>query len=142
MNQTLHIKDYAPGDLDALVALWDRAGMTRPHNDPVKDIEFAAKSPASTVLVGHVGGRLVASVMTGHDGHRGAVYYLAVDPDQQNSGYGKLMLQAAEDWLAARGVWKLNLMIRAENHAVRDFYLSCGYATEQRIVMARRIEKC
>jgi len=33
-------------------------------------------------------GALVASVMVGHDGHRGWVYYLAVHPGEQGHGDG------------------------------------------------------
>ena len=67
-------------DVDSIVTLWKRCELTRPWNDPYKDIQFAREGKTSTVLVGEVEGRVVASVMVGHDGHRGVLYYLAVDP--------------------------------------------------------------
>ena len=51
--------------------------------------------------------------MVGHDGHRGMFYYLAVDPARQRRGLGRAAVRAAEAWLAARGVWKVNLLVRA-----------------------------
>jgi len=48
-------------------------------------------------------------------------------------------MQAAEAWLKERGVWKLNLMMRAENTKVRAFYQSLGYEVEERLNMARRL---
>ncbi|MBJ3776955.1 GNAT family acetyltransferase [Acuticoccus mangrovi] len=123
----------------ALAALWERCGLTRPWNDPTADIRFAAAGPASTVLIGRVAGTVAASVMVGHDGHRGAVYYVAVDPAHGRKGHGRAIMAAAESWLAARGVPKLNLMVRPENAAVAAFYRALGYETEERLVLARRL---
>ena len=128
------------GDVDEIIALWEKCGLTRPHNDPAKDIAFARGAPSSDVLVGRLGGRIVASVMVGHDGHRGAVYYVSADPDIQGHGIGRQIMAAAESWLRDRGVWKLNLMIRDGNEKVRGFYEALGYETEPRIVMSRRID--
>lgn len=141
MTGTLDIRDYTDKDETAVVSLWRRADLTRPHNDPVRDLRFAMAGPGSTVLVGLIGSRIVGSVMVGHDGHRGTIYYLAVDPDYRNRGFGAQMLAAAEAWLTTHGVWKLNLLIRAENRKVRNFYEKFGYGEEKRIVMSRRIEK-
>jgi hypothetical protein len=140
MGNTPEIAAMDPADLREVVALWERAGLTRPHNDPVADIGFALAGPASTILVGRIAGAIAGAVMVGHDGHRGAVYYLAVDPPLQGRGLGRLLLDSAEQWLRSRGVCKLNLMIRPENAAVRAFYEACGYAVEDRLVMAHRLD--
>jgi ribosomal protein S18 acetylase RimI-like enzyme len=135
--------DTAPitdAEIEAVVALWQRAGLTRPWNDPHRDIEFARAAENATVLVGRSGEEIVASVMVGHDGHRGAVYYLAVDPGKQGRGFGRAIMKAAEDWLKARGVWKLNLLVRGDNLGARGFYEAIGYAQEPNIQMGRRFE--
>jgi len=77
--------------------------------------------------------------MVGHDGHRGGVYYVSVAPEARETGLGRAIMREAEGWLKARGIGKLNLMIRAENEAVRTFYEKLGYVQEERIVMARRL---
>jgi len=123
-----------------IISLWQRAGLTRPWNDPARDIAFARRSGHAEILVGRQDGKVVASVMVGHDGHRGVVYYLAVDPGMRKQNLGCAMMDAAEGWLVERGVWKLNLMIRAENEAVRKFYEALGYVVEERVVMARRLD--
>ena len=115
-----------------------RRADTRAWNDPYKDIDFARAAENATVLVGRAGAGIVASVMVGHDGHRGAVYYLAVDPGQQGRGFGRAIMNTAEDWLKARGVWKLNLLVRGDNLAARGFYEALGYTQEPNIQMGRR----
>ena len=53
------------------------------------------------MLVGRDGGAIVATAMVGHDGHRGWVYYVAVDPDHRGKGYGRAIMTCGRR-LAAR----------------------------------------
>jgi len=95
-------------DVEIIINLWKRCGLTRDWNDPYKDIALARSGPASAILVGEIDQRVVATVMVGHDGHRGVLYYLAVDPEFQKRGFGRATVKAAEDWLRKLGVWKIN----------------------------------
>lgn len=136
----IQIRPVETADTENLVALWEACGLTRPWNGPRKDIEFARGGAASDILVGKVAGALAAAVMVGHDGHRGAVYYMAVDPARQGQGLGAQMMSAAEDWLKARGVWKINLMVRRENTGVLSFYGGLGFEPSDVVVMGKWIE--
>ncbi|WP_024279964.1 GNAT family acetyltransferase [Xanthobacter sp. 126] len=137
---TIAIGHASDADTEALAALWERAGLTRPWNDPHADIALARRGPHSTILVARDGGRILGSAMVGHDGHRGWVYYLAVEPDLQGRGLGRALLRAAEDWLRARAVPKLMLLVRPDNEKVRGFYAAEGYVEEPRIVFSRRLD--
>jgi ribosomal protein S18 acetylase RimI-like enzyme len=132
-------RPIADADVEAVVSLWKSCGLTRPWNDPYKDISFARGKPNSEVLVGEEGEAIVASVMTGHDGHRGMLYYLAVEPSRQGIGLGRATVRAAEAWLKERGIWKINLLVRSENDRVRRFYEALGYEINDVFCMARRI---
>ena len=141
MTVTLAFRPVGDGDVEAVIALWSRCGLTRPWNDPAKDLAFARAGANSDVLVGHLVGDIAASVMVGHDGHRGAVYYVSVDPALQGRGFGRQTMAAAEAWFDARGVWKLNLLLRADNAKVRGFYEALGYEVEPRLCMARKLTR-
>lgn len=136
----LDFRSVADGEEGAVVALWEAAGLTRPWNDPLRDLAFARTGACSDVLVAAENDEIVATVMVGHDGHRGCVYYLAIAPERQKQGLGAQAMAAAEAWLKARGVWKLNLLIRGDNAAVQAFYERIGYTVEPNIQMARRLE--
>ncbi|MEL6288907.1 MAG: GNAT family acetyltransferase [Pseudomonadota bacterium] len=112
----------------AVIALWERCGLTRPWNDPQRDIAFARASENADVLVGEIDGALAAAVMVGHDGHRGAAYYVAIAPEHQSAGWGRALMRAAEAWCRSRGVWKMNLLVRDDNAAAIAFYERLGYA--------------
>ena len=136
----MNIKEMADGDIEAAVELWQRCGLMRPWNDVREDIAFCRASPASTALVGKDGGRLVAALLVGHDGHRGTVYYVGTDPDSQRRGVGRAIMDAAEAWLRQRGVWKLNLLVRHDNRAALCFYQSLGYQDQDCIVLGKRLD--
>jgi ribosomal protein S18 acetylase RimI-like enzyme len=137
---TLAIADIADADVAAVIALWQACGLTRPWNDPAADIALARRGPHSTVLIGRDRDAMVATAMVGHDGHRGWVYYVATDPDRRAKGYGRAIMNAAEDWLRATGIAKLQLMVRRDNARAGAFYQSIGYAEAQTIVFAKWLD--
>ena len=139
MTEKLQIRPARDDDEAGLVRLWTDCGLVRSWNDPKKDIAFARRKAESDVLVGEIDGKMVASVMVGHDGHRGIVYYVSVEPACQGKGFGQQIMAAAEEWLRQRDVWKMNLLIREGNEQVQAFYESLGYEVEPRLCMARKL---
>ncbi len=125
---------------DDAVDLWRVTGLTRPWNDPEADLRRALEGSASTVLAGTDQGVLLATAMVGHDGHRAWVYYLSVAPAEQRRGRGRKMMTACEEWARARGVPKIQLMVRSGNSGVIAFYESLGYADAQVAVLGRRLD--
>lgn len=134
---SLDFRAIDDADIDGVVDLWDRCGLLVPHNDPRRDIESARRAPDAEILVADVLGKIVATAMVGYDGHRGWLYYVAVDPGRQNKGVGRQVIAAAEAWMTARGVPKAELMIRATNEKVRGFYDRLGWGEEPVIVMSK-----
>ena len=137
---TLAIASINDGDVADVVGLWQACGLTRPWNDPASDIALARKGSNAAVLIGRDDGAIVATVLVGHDGHRGWVYYLAVSPDHRHKGYGGIMMDAAERWLRERGIEKLQLLVRPDNTSVKDFYHSLGYTMQERIIYAKWLD--
>jgi len=124
------IAEAGPADEAAAVRLWHDCDLTRPWNDPVSDFRRAIEGATSCVLVARgEDGAITASAMVGSDGHRGWVYYLAVDPALQGKGLGRTMMAAAEDWLRARGISRVRLMVRSGNRA-KGFYERIGYEVQ------------
>src|SRR5690606_4687176 len=76
-------------------------------------------------------------ICCGHDGHRGWLYYMAVDPEQRRRGIGTRLVRQAEEWLGRQDILKIELMVRETNRQVIHFYAALGYAVTPRAVMAR-----
>jgi ribosomal protein S18 acetylase RimI-like enzyme len=136
----LIVRPIADGEEAAVIALWQACGLTRPWNDPAADLAFARGKANSDVLVGIADGRIVASAMVGHDGHRGTMYYVSVDSASQGRGLGGELVAAAEAWLKARGVWKVNLLVRKGNEGVLGFYEGRGYETGTSVQIEKWID--
>jgi GNAT superfamily N-acetyltransferase len=133
----MDIRELKAADRDAATSLWQDAGLTRPWNEPAIDFDRALSGPTSAVLGALDAGELAATVMVGHDGHRGWAYYLAVKQGNRRSGLGRRMMQEAELWLRERGAVKLNLMVRDSNSAALGFYQHLEYEDSRVTVLAR-----
>lgn len=134
----LTVRQAAAADEQAVVALWRVCDLVASYNDPAADFAFARVGACSDVLVGEdEAGRIKASVMVGHDGHRGWLYYVASDPDSRGAGFGRQMVTAAEDWLRERGVVKAMLLVRETNTDVVSFYEHLGFKVSPRVTMGK-----
>lgn len=133
------IRPFRHEDGPAVIALWRACGLTRPQNDPERDIARKLAMQPEGFLVAERGGRVLGSVMVGYDGTRGWLHLLGTHPDAQRQGIGRALVQAAERWLLARGGAKLNLQVRRDNTAVIGFYQRLGYGVDDVVGLGRRL---
>ena len=136
----MQVRAFTPADTEAVVQLWQDCELTRPWNDPHKDIaRKLSVSPDLFWLGCDADGRIIASIMVGYDGHRGWINYLAVHPAHQRRGHARQLMQRAERALSELGCPKLNLQVRAGNEAVLAFYERLGYADDQTLSLGKRL---
>jgi ribosomal protein S18 acetylase RimI-like enzyme len=135
----MDIRRFRLSDQDSVIRIWEDCGLTRPWNDPRKDIARKLSEQPELFLVGVCGGAIVGTAMAGFDGHRGWIYYVAVAPAHQGRGYGRRLMQEAERLLQQRGCPKLNLQVRASNIGALDFYRKLGYLQDDVICLGRRL---
>jgi ribosomal protein S18 acetylase RimI-like enzyme len=139
----MSIRAFQSDDEDAVVDLWDSAGLVRPWNDPRADIARKLTVQPELFLVGLVGTgesrRVAATAMAGFDGHRGWVNYLAVDVGSRGRGYARQLMGEIEARLEAIGCPKLNLQVRAGNTEALAFYRAIGYTEDAAISLGKRL---
>jgi len=136
----MKIREFADADEEDVVALWSHCGLTRPWNDPRKDIARKKQVQRDLFLVAEEGGRIVGSVMGGYEGHRGWVNYLAVHESQRRSGLGRALMAEVEARLRALGCPKLNLQVRSENQTALAFYDRLGFRVDAAVSLGKRLE--
>ena len=143
MNDMQHsgAERATPADAAAVIALWHACALTRPWNDPAADYERALAGEHSAILLLRDGDTVAASIMVGEDGHRGWVYYLAVAPERRRAGLGARMMMAAEGWLRARGVAKIQLMVREGNEEALAFYAALGLERQPVVTLGRFLKE-
>ena len=133
------IRPFQPSDEAAVVDLWQRCDLTRPWNDPHKDIQRKLQVQPELFLVGEIDGTLVASAMAGYEGHRGWVNYLAVCPQQRQRGLARQLMAHIETLLLAMGCPKLSLQVRDTNAAALAFYERLGYQVDASVSLGKRL---
>lgn len=134
----LIVRSAAPQDEAIVVALWDACDLLVSYSDPRSDFRFAVAGGSSDVLVAEDSeGHIIGSVMVGHDGHRGWLYYVATAHQHRWQGIGRALVHAGEQWLQNRNVPKVHLMVRATNTAVVKFYERLGYEDMPRVLMSK-----
>jgi ribosomal protein S18 acetylase RimI-like enzyme len=138
-NAEFKIRSYQASDEFAVIDLWHRCNLVVPQNDPQKDIEMKRKVQADLFFVGTINGRIIATVMAGYDGHRGWIYYLAVDPDYRQQQIGRRMVERAGSALKERGCPKINLQVRTSNQAVISFYERLGFSNDDVIGLGKKL---
>lgn len=139
MGENLIFRDYLAGDMQAVINLWDACELTRPWNDPQKDIERKLTDRNGAFWVVTEGEAVVASVMIGYDGHRGSINYLAIAPQLQRSGLGAELMRRAEAYLIAIGCPKVSFCVRKDNHSVLAFYDALGYGVDDIHFLGKRL---
>ena len=133
------IRLFQDSDRSDVIDLWHRCNLVVPQNDPQHDIDLKLKAQSDLFFVGTVSNKIVATVMAGYDGHRGWIYYLAVDPDYQRKQIGRRMMEKAESALQKRGCPKINLQVRTSNQAVISFYERLGFSNDDVIGLGKRL---
>ena len=140
MNQPeLRIRAYIPTDDIAIIALWHRCGLVVPQNNPQKDIAAKRQYQSELFFVGTLDDDIVATAMSGYDGHRGWVYYLAVDPEHRYKGFGRKIIDHVIAALRRKGCQKLNLQVRTSNTGVLKFYRRLGFSDDDVVSLGMRL---
>ena len=135
----MKIRKFKESDREFVVELWKACNLTRPWNDPNKDIDRKLQFQPDLFFVGTISGCLISTAMAGYDGHRGSVYYLAVHPGHQSLGYGKKLMEHIEAALIELGCPKLNTSVRSTNHQVLGFYNGLSYSKDDVVGIGKRL---
>jgi ribosomal protein S18 acetylase RimI-like enzyme len=133
------IRSFRTSDEDAVIALWRECGLTRAWNDPRKDITRKLTVQPELFLVGELDAKVIATLMAGYEGHRGWVNYLAVAPQHRRKGFGRVLMQEAEERLLALGCPKVNIQVRDSNADALGFYRGIGYVQDEAISLGKRL---
>ena len=142
-NRTIEqyiIRPFKLEDRNSVVELWKICRLTRPWNNPEKDIERKLNVQSEMFLVLEIEGSILGTVMAAYDGHRGVINYLAIHLGYQKKGYGKILMTYVEQELLNRGCPKINLLVRSDNLNVKRFYKGLHYDEQDDIkVFGKRL---
>ena len=128
MSGKIEIREFSINDYDAAIELWQRIeGLEIAEGDDREGVaQFLARNPGLS-RVATDGSAIVGVALCGHDGRRGHIYHLAVDPAYQGRGLGKRLLDESLADLRGTGVKRVIIMVADDNPNGRQFWKRSGY---------------
>ena len=118
------IEDY-PG----LYALWNQINGfgIRSIDDSREGIERFIKRNPATSIVAEMDGKIVGSILCGHDGRQGYFYHVCVDEAYRRHGIGKAMVVKAMEALRAEEINRVCLIAFTKNDIGNAFWKEIGW---------------
>jgi len=128
MSGTIDTREFHISDYDAALQLWHRVeGLEIAEGDDREGIaQFLARNSGLS-RVALDGSTIVGVALCGHDGHRGHIYHLAIDPAYQGSGLGKRLLDECLHGLRKTGVKRVIIMVADDNQRGTKFWERVGW---------------
>ena len=124
MVRIMTIEDY-----EGVYALWKKIkgfGI-RSIDDSKEGVARFLKRNPTTSVVAEKDGRIVGSILCGHDGRRGCLYHVCVDEDYRRHGIGKRMVVFAMKALKEEKINKVSLSSFTENDIGNAFWNTIGW---------------
>jgi ribosomal protein S18 acetylase RimI-like enzyme len=121
-----------------LSAADDRAGVAAylERNPGMSAVAVGAAEPSPRTPPGMVA--VLGAVLCGHDGRRGFLYHLAVEPAYRRRGVARALVRWCTEHLSAAGIEKCNIMLRTGNDEGESFWLANGWATRRDLMMMQK----
>lgn len=122
--RTMKIEDY-----DGVYALWMtiKGFGIRSIDDSRIGVERFLKRNPTTSVVAEKDGKIVGSILCGHDGRRGCLYHVCVDENYRRHGIGKAMVVRAMEKLKEEQVSKVSLIAFSQNDIGNAFWNTIGW---------------
>jgi N-acetylglutamate synthase len=121
-------REFSIEDYDAAIALWKKVeGLDLAEGDDRETIRRFLERNRELSRVAFAGSAMVGAVLCGHDGRRGYIYHLAVDPAHQDLGIGRRLIAECLEGLKGEGLERANILVAHDNLRGRDFWKCAGW---------------
>ena len=116
-------------DFDQVHALWMTISgfAIRSIDDSREGVERFLRRNPTTSVVAEEDGKIVGSILCGHDGRRGCLYHVCVHKDYRMRGIGKAMVVYAMNALKAEEISKVSLRAFTSNDIGNAFWNRIGW---------------
>lgn len=123
------IRNMTIDDYDSVNSLWHRIKgfVIRSIDDSREGVERFIKRNPNTCVVAEEDGRIVGSILCGHDGRKGCMYHVCVDPDYRLKGIGKSMVAFALGKLKEEQINDVSIVAFTKNDVGNQFWRKLGW---------------
>jgi N-acetylglutamate synthase len=132
---SIDIRVFTSDDHAAALKLWQASeGVGLSDADSFENIgRFLERNPGLSFVATDTG-RVVATILCGHDGRRGLIHHLLVAPTHRRQGLGRALLKRALAALGQANIQKCHLLVFRDNAEGMAFWHGIG--AEERVLLA------
>ena len=132
-NNELKIRTMTIDDYDGVYNLWMtiKGFAIRSIDDSKVGVEKFLKRNPTTSVVAEVDGKIVGSILCGHDGRRGCLYHVCVHEDYRMHGIGKSMVVFCMKELQKENISKVSLIAFTANDIGNAFWKKIGWTKRE-----------
>lgn len=140
-QQDAMLCDLGIADYDRILALWARAGLSvRPAGRDAPTAFARQVANGQQRVIGlRAGNELVAVAVLTHDGRKGWINRLAVDPTHRRQGLASRLIAEAERWFTqdvGLEIWAA--LIEGDNHDSQALFAALGFQRHDVVYVSRR----
>ncbi len=114
-------------DFDGICEVWKNHEGTNPVDDSAEGFAKYIRRNPTTSFVAEDNGKIVGTILAGHDGRRGLFHHVSVLPEYQKQGIGKMLVDNAMDALEKEGITKVLLVVFKDNDNGNAFWEHIGF---------------
>lgn len=136
----MDIGEMTPADFDEVIPFWRAtAGVGLNESDTPECLAiFLERNPGLSLIV-RQDQKVVGAVLCGHDGRRGYLHHLAVDPECRNQGLGTMLVERCLSQLAALGILKCNIFVYNDNDPGTIFWHKNSFSDRSDLKIMQRV---
>jgi len=121
-------REFRIEDYDSAIELWRRVeGVEVAEGDSKEEIARHILRNPGVSRVAEEGAKIVGAVLCGHDGRRGLIYHLAIEPEYRRQAVGKRLVEECLNALCTAGIKRALLLVAKDNASGRAFWHRCGW---------------
>ncbi len=130
----IKIRELRISDYENAIKIWQKAGIHLSASDRKDEIDKMLKHNPNLCLALENNNQMIGLVLGGFDGRRGWIHHLAVLPEFQGKGYGKLLMDELISRFKNMNIVKVKLEVVEDNRKVIEFYKHLGWDERPEII--------
>ncbi|MER2080816.1 MAG: GNAT family N-acetyltransferase [Ruminococcus sp.] len=124
----MQIRPMTKEDYDEVFAMWQittKRALSRA--DERDQIERYLRRNEGMSQVAVIDGKIVGTVLAGHDGRRGFIHHMAVLPEYRRRRIGHALAEKAIEMIARDGIDKTHIFCYQNNETGQQFWSDFGF---------------
>lgn len=121
-------------DWDGVNEVWTDHEGTNPVDDSPEGFTRYLKRNPTTSFVAEDDGKIIGTILAGHDGRRGIFHHVSVLPGYRKQGVGKMLVESAMDALEKEGINKVLLVVFDHNKNGNEFWEHMGFTVRNDLI--------